>query len=341
MEKKVIVAVVPLIVLLMVGSIVVAWQSGFMPEIPVGVVEDDRFVEVFEEEDLDAWIAGHIHSDHQREETTVEKWDTFFADAGSIEADETDRYAESLYMIFENGSREVTVKSRNHTLEEWNHELEDDYSFELGEPFEYEEENLKVWVKCDIQAVTEKEWDIYENSIYDANEVMDPDFSLILGDLVDHGAEEEFERFLEYLEKTMLPLENHYALAGNHDFGPSYFTGDLANYEEYIVEKTATKEKLTYSIERGNLQFLILSDERPGVGGYISDESFEWWREEIEEAPEDLNQITLAHHPIEGTVAGSEIEDYVLSMNLVFAIIGLIILMGIGALIGHRVSKLK
>ncbi len=341
MKRRVFIVSVPIIIIAILGAVLLAWSTGATPRISAGIEDSERFVKVIENEDVSAWINGHIHSNHEKEDTRVDKWGTTFIDAGSIHDVKAlfgdKRYSESLFMVFENGSKEVVVRSRNHSKREWNKNLENKFSFRLNSPFNYHKENLKVQIFCDVQPETEKQWKIFENSLDDSKNAMDANAYLFLGDAVNHGAEKDFEKFVKYLENSHIPLENFYALAGNHDFSP-YMTGDLSNYENYIVEKTETKEKIKYTIDIGNVEFLLLGDEKPGVGTEIGENTFDWWRKKLEKAPENINQITLTHAPVVGTVAGSEIEDYLSGKQLFFVIIGIIIILGIGLIISTEVS---
>lgn len=291
------------LMLVPIGSIFLAEGVDVLHPIAGGwIIDSRRFVEVLGEENVVAWLNGHIHSEHSMQGSQVEKWGTKFIDDGSINEN-----PESLLLSFENGERIVEVKSRDHSKSQWN-EL-DKFSFYLEYPFRCKgrNENIKVWVWSDSQPVTGDEWKRLEKAIEDSDENMRPDISLVLGDLVDHGAVEEFKKAKEYLDNSDLSLENFYELAGNHEFGP-YFTGDHSNYRRHI------ENDLRYKLRIGNVLFVFISDERPGSPGDISDETFEWWKNVVKSNQENYNIITLAHHPLGETTRGTHERSSVMGL---------------------------
>ncbi len=256
------------------------------------MANSQRFTEELEDSNVSAWFSGHVHSRHSAENVRVDQGGVAFINNGSII-----KVPESLFMIFENGKKKVTVKSRNHSTGEWNENLENKFSFYLNENFRYREENLIVWSFCDVQPNNERDWELFENTIRDVNNLdIEPDMALVLGDLVDDGAENDLKRFKKYFENTDIPWENLYSLTGNHDFNP-FFTGDLNNYKNII------QEDLNYRIKRGNLNFVFMSDTGTGVTGHISDNVFEWWRAMVKD--KENNYITLTHQPLVGTTRSS------------------------------------
>lgn len=318
------------LMLVPIGSIFLAEGIDVLPPIAGRrIVDSQRFVDVLKEENVVAWLHGHIHSEHSMQGTQVEKWGTKFIDDGSINEN-----PESLLLLFENGEKRVEVKSRDHSKSEWN-EL-DKFSFYLDRPFRWsgEGENLKVWVWSDSQPTNEDQWKRLEKVIEDTDENIKPHISLVLGDLVDHGAEEEFKKIRGYLDNSEIPLENFYELAGNHEFGP-YFTGNLSNYQRYI------ENDLRYNHRIGNVLFVFIGDEKPGSPGNISDETFEWWRNVVESNQENYNIITLAHHPLAETTRGAYGKSSVMELwfaEVPFLVYLLITFILISPLIAYEVS---
>ncbi len=330
MKRIVYIALIVGLSLAAFGSIFSVWVTGIFPPISGSIADSQRFSNVLERENMSAWFHGHTHPLHSRENVRMDRWRVTFINSGSIK----DR-PESLFLIFENGKKEVTVKSRNHSDSEWN-DLESKFSFDLDHNFQYGKENLIIWIFSDIQPKDQEVWEIFENTIEDVNNLsVEPEMAFILGDLVDEGREEDLQKFKKYLENSKIPWENFYSLTGNHEFNP-YFTGNLSNYQTYI------REELNYTVKRGNLNFILMSDNGAGITGYISEEKFEWWEEIIGE-DKNKNHITLTHQPLEGTTPGSKtgIRDKILESDTRFMIIIMpnVLLILIGVAIAFETSS--
>ena len=283
-----------LIMVLLIGafsSVFLAWGGEVFPRV-TKMAESQRFTDELGNSNVSAWFSGHIHARHNSEDVRVDKDGVAFINNGSIY-----KYPESLFLIFENGKRKVTVKSRDHSKRKWNENLENRFSFYLNENFEYKEENLVVWSFCDVQPNNERDWEVFENTIKDVNSLnIEPDMAIAIGDLVDDGAKDDLERFKDYCENTEIPWENFYPLTGNHDFNP-YFAGDLNNYKEII------RDEINYTVKRGNTNFIFMSDIGAGVTGHIDDNVFEWWKDLVKD--KENNNLSYTHQPLVGTTQNS------------------------------------
>ena len=101
---------------------------------------------------------GHVQHNHEYPDSIVKKWGTTFVDAGSIQMRiDTDK-SESRLLEFKVGSREATIRSRDHSSRSWNTDLT--YSFTLTYDFQMEnmddgkdghEATFSIWVFSDIQ----------------------------------------------------------------------------------------------------------------------------------------------------------------------------------------------
>lgn len=75
--------------------------------------------------------------------------------------------------------------------------------------------------------------------------------------------------------------------------------GTLRNYRHYV------NSELNYTVTRGNLFLVFMSDEQFDAAGTIGDSAFDWWKQKIIQN-QNMNIVTLTHQPLYGTVGGSE-----------------------------------
>jgi|GEM_PF-2005641 len=287
--KRILFALLALgMILTAIGSLFAMENSGSLRPAGGSIENSQRFIEVLEKENVDAWFQGHLHSPPQTIDTRVDKWGTTFIDTGCIR----DNPPESFVVFLENNKEKVVVKSRNHENREWNN-LENKFSSTLTNP--YRGKDLKIWVLSDMQPSSPKEWKNFQKAIKDANQNLKPDLAIIPGDLVTYGSKDQFKKFKNYIENLNVPRENIYTIAGNHDL--TYETG-TKNYRNLI------ENRLYYSIKRGNITFTLMSDEKmTDLWGTISDNTFEWWKKIVQ--TDNNNIITVTHEPLEGTTRGT------------------------------------
>ncbi len=157
-----------------------------------------------------------------------------------------------------------------------------------------------IWAHSDIQPRSETEKIQYENAVADIRENFNKiDMAIFAGDIVQHSNFEEiFKWFLNTRREA--PVNEWHEIAGNHDWRA------IGLYRQYI------NNRLYYSVTRGNLLILMISNERPGKQTYISDETFQWW-ENLVINNQDKIIITVTHGALEGSgIAESHLERLVI-----------------------------
>lgn len=295
MQRRVFVILIIGMSIMPLASIFGVWYGGVFPnEVGGAIAGSERFIDVLKQENVSAWLHGHIGSRHTSDGVRVDKYGTAFINAASIIY-----YPESLFLIFENGERHVTVRSRNHEERRWN-KHQDRYSFELEQPFNGSHDTNVIWVYSDTQPVNEDTWGDLETAIRDTNNLtFEPDAAFMLGDLVNEGRPEQFRSYNKRIRGSNLPRDDIYHLAGNHDFS-RYFSGNLDIYREYV------RGKLNYAVDIGNVRFILMSDRSNGITGHIKDETVRWWERNV--VNEGGNIVTLTHQPLQDTTEGSEVS---------------------------------
>ena len=129
---------------------------------------------------------------------------------------------------------------------------------------------LRIWALSDIQPKDDGQREEFENAIEDINKtVPDIGLAIVAGDIVDDADENDFDWYVS--TKTSSYIKDWYELAGNHDL-------KLDRGEGY---RRKIRQDFHYSFTRGNILFIIMSDEVRGKPKEISDKAFEWWKDKI------------------------------------------------------------
>jgi Icc-related predicted phosphoesterase len=148
---------------------------------------------------------------------------------------------------------------------------------------------LKIWVLSDIQPKNQEQKKQFQQAIYDINKnVSDIDFAIIAGDIVDRANEIDFDWYLS--TKELSYVKEWYEIAGNHD----------VKRDNGVLYKKKINEKFNYSITKGNILFIFMSDELTSSETDISDETFNWWRDLVINN-QDKIIVTVTHAPLEGS----------------------------------------
>lgn len=144
-----------------------------------------------------------------------------------------------------------------------------------------------IWAYSDIQPRSMKERAQYEYAINDISLNFNKiDMALFAGDIVQHSDfRETYQWFLD--TRKQAPVKEWHEIAGNHDWR------SIDLYSQYI------NTSLHYSVVKGNLLILMISNESPGRQTYISDETFEWWKNLVISNQNKII-ITVTHGTLEG-----------------------------------------
>ena len=140
-----------------------------------------------------------------------------------------------------------------------------------------------LWALSDIQPRNDDEREAFETAVSDIkNNIPNPDMAILAGDIFHNSrlAETTLNWFIE--ARKGADIDYWFEIAGNHD---------MKYYEAY---KRHIKKPLYYSVEVGNLLILFMSDEDSYPPTFISDDTFNWWKNQVIEN-QDKIIITLTH----------------------------------------------
>ncbi|QMU56276.1 MAG: hypothetical protein GKS04_03755 [Candidatus Mycalebacterium zealandia] len=161
-----------------------------------------------------------------------------------------------------------------------------------GAPFPREifdrEDVFKIWAVADTQPVNPSHRRAFENAVEDFNlNTSNVHMALVAGDIVNSASEEVFDWYLATRSKSYITMWNE--IAGNHDVKPD--GGALFRKKIGKFNKTIT---------RGNILFILVSDEDGTKPTVISDKSFEWWKKTVENNRDKI-LVVMTHAPLEGS----------------------------------------
>ena len=157
---------------------------------------------------------------------------------------------------------------------------------------------FKVWVLSDIQPKEDKHREAFQEAILDINKnVPGIQMAIVGGDIANRTTSETYDWYLS--SRALSYIKDWNEIAGNHDLKTDL--GEL--YREKI------KENFNYSIARGNILFIFMSDEVRGKPTGISTETFNWWKELVINN-QDKIILVMTHAPLEGSgIPFSYLED--------------------------------
>ncbi|MFQ6128232.1 MAG: metallophosphoesterase family protein [Thermoplasmata archaeon] len=127
--------------------------------------------------------------------------------------------------------------------------------------------------------------DSLEKAIRSISE-LDPDVTVVTGDLTDWGLESEFEEALSFLDRLDEPW---YTVPGNHD----------ARHEGYkVFERLWKRPSRIFVQEHDRLVLAGIDSSEPDIDeGHVGREQTDWLGKQLEETdPEYLPVVFLHHH---------------------------------------------
>ncbi|MCK5709423.1 MAG: metallophosphoesterase, partial [Deltaproteobacteria bacterium] len=127
----------------------------------------------------------------------------------------------------------------------------------------------------------------FEIAITDINDnVPNVDLAIVAGDIVNQSDEETFDWYVRTRDNSY--IQEWYEIIGNHDLKTDM--GQL--FREKLREET------NYSVLKGNILFIFMSDSQRGKATEISKEIFNWWKDLVVNNRDKIIVVTT-HAPLE------------------------------------------
>lgn len=151
------------------------------------------------------------------------------------------------------------------------------------------ERTFKIWVLSDIQPRNSNDKEVFKDAITDVNNhIPGIDMAIVAGDISNKGKSKTYDWYLSARELSYIKDWNE--IGGNHDLKT-----DLG---KFFLEDI--KPNFHYSLTRGNILFIFMSDEQRGKPTEISDETFNWWKELVINN-QDKIIVVVTHAPLEAS----------------------------------------
>jgi len=129
-------------------------------------------------------------------------------------------------------------------------------------------DTLTVWALADIQPTNRGHEEAFEIAITDINDnVPNVDFAIVAGDIVNQTEAQTFDWYVQTRDGSY--ISEWYEIIGNHDL--------KTDMGKLFREKL--REEVNYSLLKGNILFIFMSDSERGKPTEISEEVFNWWKE--------------------------------------------------------------
>ena len=146
---------------------------------------------------------------------------------------------------------------------------------------------LTLWALADIQPTNRGHEEAFEIAITDINDnVPNVDLAIVAGDIVNQSDEETFDWYVRTRDNSY--IQEWYEIIGNHDLKTDM--GQL--FREKLREET------NYSVLKGNILFIFMSDSQRGKATEISKEIFNWWKDLVVNNQDKIIVVTT-HAPLE------------------------------------------
>ena len=148
---------------------------------------------------------------------------------------------------------------------------------------------FKIWVLSDIQPRNDTDKDVFREAIADVNSnIPGIEMAIVAGDIANRAKPATYDWYLSARELSYIKDWNE--IAGNHDLKT-----DLGR-----LFRASIKQQFNYSLQKGNILFIFMSDEERGKPTGISDETYNWWKGLVINN-QDKIIVVVTHAPLEGS----------------------------------------
>ncbi len=152
-------------------------------------------------------------------------------------------------------------------------------------------ETLTVWALSDTHIKDRKHMKPFRNAVEDVNDnIPDVDMAINAGDVAHFPTVESYDLYIKTRDGSY--IKEWHEIIGNHDYKT-----DKGNI---FREKLRGGGDVNYTVEKGNILFIFISNEDRGKPTVITDETFEWWKDLVINNQDKIIVVTT-HAPLDGS----------------------------------------
>jgi predicted phosphodiesterase len=152
------------------------------------------------------------------------------------------------------------------------------------------DQTLTVWMLSDTHITDKAHIKPFENAIADINEnVPDVDMAINAGDVVDSPKEKSYDLYINTRKKSY--IKEWHEISGTHDDNM---------VERGKMFQSRLQPNPNYTVRKGNILFIFISNVYSNVYGKQADELFEWWKNLVIKN-QDKIIVTITHKPLDGS----------------------------------------
>ena len=152
-------------------------------------------------------------------------------------------------------------------------------------------ETLTVWALSDTHIKDKKHMKPFRNAVEDVNDnVPNVDMAINSGDVAHFPTVESYDLYIKTRDGSY--IKEWYEIIGNHDY--------KTDKGKIFTEKLRGGGDVNYTVEKGNILFIFMSNEDRGKPTVITDETFEWWKDLVINNQDKIIVVTT-HAPLDGS----------------------------------------
>lgn len=150
---------------------------------------------------------------------------------------------------------------------------------------------LTVWALSDTHVKDEFRIKPFQEAVADMNDnVPGINMAIDAGDVVDFPTEKSYDLYIETKGRSY--VKEWHEIIGNHD----YETDNGMIFRQ----KLRRRGDANYTVEKGNILFIFMSNEDNGDATFITDATFNWWKNLVIKN-QDKIIVVVTHAPLNGS----------------------------------------
>ena len=150
---------------------------------------------------------------------------------------------------------------------------------------------LTIWALSDTHVKDESKIKPFREAVEDVNDnIPGINMAINAGDVVNFPTEESYDLYIGTRGESY--IKEWHEIIGNHDY--------KTDKGSIFKAKLRGGGAANYTVEKGNILFIFMSNEDRGKATVITDETFEWWKNLVIRN-QDKIIVVVTHAPLQGS----------------------------------------